>query len=234
MDLFEKNAPLDEDIKRNIPSLKKSEDLFDDLYENEEEYKPIAIAAEARVKQDCPPNLIQRGFHYTMSVMYPFESENYQCTRYSDSSFGCWYGSMDLDTTIYETAFHNLKNELNVQGINEVIIRERAVYNIHCEGVLLDFRGQQTTYPDLIHEDYAYTQQIGRKLSSQGHPGLLAPSARKTDGVNVVVFNPSILSNLRMSQFLTYYINPMKQTVEVEATPGKKYLTIEPFKSSPK
>lgn len=225
MDLFERNASLNEDIKRNIPSLRKSEDLFDDLYE-EEDYKPIAIATEARVKRDCPPNLIQRGFHYTMSVMYPFESENYQRTRYSDGSFGCWYGSMDLETSIYETAFHHLKIELDIQGNNEVIVRERAVYNIHCESVLLDFRGQQTAYPDLIHDDYAYTQQIGRKLSTQGHPGLLTPSARKPDGVNVVVFNPGILSNPRLSQFLTYYINPMKQTVEVESIPGKKHLTI--------
>lgn len=231
MDLFEKNASLNEDIKRNIPSLRKSEDLFDDLYD-EEDFRHIAIAAEARVKLDSPPTLIQRGFYYTMSVMHPFESENYQRTRYSDGSFGCWYGSMDLDTTIYETAFHNLKNELNVQGANEVIVRERAVYNIHCEGVLLDFREQQAAYPDLINNDYAYTQQIGKRLSVQGHPGLLAPSARKPDGVNVAVFNPNILSNPRVSQFLTYYINPMNQTVEVEANLGKKYLTIEPFKGT--
>ncbi len=232
MSLFDKNATLKQFIKRNIPSLKISEDLFDDLYDDDDDCKTIAIAAEARVKQEAPANLIQRGFHYTMSVMYPFESENYQRTRYSDGSFGCWYGSMDLDTTIYETAYHNLKNELNVEGIKEVIVRERAVYNIHCEGVLLDFRGQQISYPDLIKDDYAFTQQIGRRLSHEGHPGLLAPSARKPDGINVVVLNSEILSNPQISQYLTYYINPLMQTVEVEITPKKKYLTIAPFSNS--
>lgn len=229
MDLFEKNASLNQDIKRNIPSLIKSEDLFDDLYDDDDDAKSIAIAAEARVKQDSPSSFIQRGFHYTMSVMYPFESEHYQRTRYSDGSFGCWYGSMDLETTIYETAYHNLKNELNVRGVDEIIIRERAIYNIYCESVLLDFRGKHIAFPQLIHDDYAYTQQIGGRLSSQGHPGLLAPSARKIGGVNVVVFNPTILSNPRPNQYLTYYIDPVNEAVEIETTKGKKRRKIQPF-----
>ncbi|MCS5710141.1 RES domain-containing protein [Candidatus Berkiella aquae] len=228
MDLYAKNATVNEDVKRNIPSLRISEDLFDDLYDDND-YKAVAIAAESRVKQDCAPDFIQRGFHYTTSVLFPFDSENYQRTRYSDGSFGCWYGSMELDTTIYETAFHNLKNELNVEGIKEVIIRERAIYNIFCEGILLDFRELQNHFPKLIHDDYSYTQQIGRHLATQGHPGLLAPSARKPGGVNVVVFNSQILSNPRVSQYLTYYIDPINQTVRVEKKPNELYLMIKPF-----
>lgn len=231
MDLFEKNATLNEDIKRNIPSLRISEDLFDDLYDDNNHYHEIAIAAESRVKQGLPTNIIQRGFHYTTGVLFPFESENYQRTRYSDGSFGCWYGSMDLETTIYETAYHNLKNELNIEGISEIITRERAIYNVLCQGVLLDFRGKHLSHPKLIQEDYSFTQQIGRRLSKEGHPGILAPSARKKDGVNVVVFNPNILSNAKVTQYLTYYIDPVNECVKVEATPGKPYLTIEPFAS---
>lgn len=229
MDLFEKNATLNEDVKRNIPSLRISEDLFDDLYDDDNNYKEIAQAAESRVKQGIAANIIQRGFHYTTGVLYPFESENYQRTRYSDGSFGCWYGSMDLDTTIFETAYHNLKNELNIEGVNEIIIRERAVYNVLCQGVLLDFRGKHLLEPKLIQEDYSFTQQIGRRLSREGHPGLLAPSARKKEGINVVIFNPNILSNARAVQYLTYYIDPIKECVRVETTPGTTYLTINPF-----
>lgn len=229
MDLFEKNATLNEDIKRNIPSLRISEDLFDDLYDDNNDYHEIAIAAESRAKQGLPTNIIQRGFHYTTGVLFPFESENYQRTRYSDGSFGCWYGSMDLETTIYETAYHNLKNELNIEGISEIITRERAIYNVLCQGVLLDFRGKQISCPELIYDDYAFTQQIGRRLSNEGHPGLLAPSARKKDGVNVAIFNPKILSNARVNQYLTYYIDPVNETVKVETTPGTTVLTIRPL-----
>ena len=225
--LFEKNVSFDDDVKRNIVSLKVSEDLFDDLYNGEPNCKAIAMAVEARVKQDAPNGVISRGFHYTTGIMYPFESENYQRTRFSDGSFGCWYGSLDLETTIYETAFHNMKDILGTAGISEIIYREGAIYNIHCKGILLDFRGQETKCPQLVKEDYAFTQQIGRRLSNEGHPGLLTSSARKPGGVNIVAFSEKILSKARVSSYLSYYINPLTKTVKVEKEKGSPYLEID-------
>ena len=225
-DLFKKNDALEEDVKRNILSLKKSEDLFDDLYDDEPGCKEIAQAAEARIKQDIPTGIISRGFHYTTGILFPFESENYQRTRFSDGFFGCWYGSLDLDTTIYETAFHNLKDVLGTAGVTEIIYRERAIYNIRCQGILLDFRGQEKKYPQLIAEDYAFTQQIGRRLATEGHPGFLTPSARKTGGVNVVALSEKILSNPRVSQYLSYHINPVTKSVRVEKEKAKIYLEV--------
>jgi hypothetical protein len=223
--LFEKNEILNEDVKRNILSLKKSEDLFDDLYD-EPGWKEVAQAAEARVKQDIPTGIISRGFHYTTGILFPFESENYQRTRFSDGSFGCWYGALDLDTTIYETAFHHLKDVLGTSGVTDVIYRERAIYNVHCQGILLDFRGQETNYPELIAEDYTFTQQIGRRLATEGHPGLLTPSARKRDGVNLVALTEKILSNPRVLHYLSYYINPVKKSVRVEKVKNRTYLEV--------
>lgn len=215
---------MNEDIKRNILSLRVSEDLFDDLYNDEPDCAAIAQAAEARVKQHIPNGIISRGFHYTTGIMYPFESENYQQTRFSDGSFGCWYGSMDLETTIYETAYHNLKDVLSILGITETVYRERRIYNIHCQGILLDFRSQVKKYPELIANDYAFTQQIGKRIATEGHPGLITPSARKSRGVNVVSFTEKILTNPRVLHYLSYYINPVKKSVRVEKEKGKLLL----------
>lgn len=226
-DLFEKNETLKSDVKRNILSLKKSEDLFDDLYNGEPDCKEIAQAAEARVKQDIPTGMISRGFHYTTGILYPFESENYQRTRFSDGSFGCWYGSLELDTTIYETAYHNLKDVLGVAGVTEVIYRERAIYNIHCQGILLDFRGQEKKYPQLIGDDYAFTHQIGRRLSTEGHPGFITPSARKMGGTNIIALSEKILSNPRVLHYLSYHINPVSKSVRIEKERGKTYLEVD-------
>ncbi len=223
-ELFEKNATLNEDVKRNILSLKKSEDLFDDLYSDEPGFNEIAQAAEARVKSDAPAGMISRGFHYTTGIMFPFESENYQRTRFSDGSFGCWYGALDLDTTIYETAFHNLMDVLGTAGVTEIIYRERAIYNILCQGILLDFRGQEQRYPQLLAEDYTFTQQIGSRISNEGHPGLLTRSARNIGGTNLVAFTEKILSKPRVSHYLSYHINPTKKSVRVEKEKGKTYL----------
>lgn len=226
-ELFKKNETLNTEVKRNIASLRKSEDLFDDLYDKDDGKKEIAQAVEFRVKQNMPTDLLSRGYYYTMSILFPFESENYQRTRYSDGSFGCWYGSLELDTSIYETAYHNLQNEIGISDLQEVIYRERAVYDVKCEGILVDLRGHQKKYPQLISDDYSLTHPIGHRLSKQGHPGLLAPSARKLGGTNLAVFNPSILSNPRVFCYLNYYIDPIKKIVTVERTGNACYKQID-------
>ncbi len=226
-DLFQKNEAVNTDVKRNIVSLRKSEDLFDDLYDEDDGSKEIAQAVESHVKRNMPLGLLSRGYHYTTSIMFPFEAENYQRTRYSDGSFGCWYGSLGLDTSIYETAYHNLQNEISIVGMEEIIYRERAIYDVKCEGILVDLRGHQKKYPDLIANDYSLTHQIGHRLSKQGHPGLLAPSARKLSGTNIAVFNPSILTNPRISCYLSYNIDPIKKTIIVKREKNVIYMKID-------
>lgn len=225
-ELFSKIKEIDEDIKRNIVSLIKSEDLFDDLHDGDDESKRIAQQLESNIKKEIPKDLISRGFHYTTSIEFPFGAENYQHSRYSDGTFACWYGSRDLDTTIYETAFHALKDVMNVEGVTEIIHRERAVYNIRCKGVLVDFVEKVKEYPELIAQDYGFTQQIGKRLSSEGHPGILAPSARMKNGVNVAVFDKKILNDPRIACYLIYQIDPIQQKVRVEKKKGKRYIDI--------
>ena len=220
MSLFEKTRDVDNDAFRNIVSLRESEDLFSDLTDGDEELNAVAIAAEARVKADIPLGMIQRSFHYTTSIIFPFESEPYLKTRYGNGSFGVWYGSLSLDTTIYETAYHMVKEESGIEGISGPIYRERAVYVVHCRALLIDLTGKVAEYPDLVGADYSFTQQIGQRLHREGHPGLLAPSARQVAGSNLVVFVPSVLSNPRPFCYLTYKCDPIRRTVRVERQPG--------------
>jgi hypothetical protein len=224
--LFDKNYVIDADIKRNITSLIKSEDLFDDLYaKNDHKAKNIAIAIESRIKK-APTDFISRGFLYTTSIEYPFKTENYHSTRYGDGSYPCWYGSLTEITTIYETAYHNLIDVIGTEGIQTIIIRERALYNIHCKGILIDLSKQKNKYKDLLADDYIFTQSIGKRIYQEGHPGLLAPSARDKNGTNVVIFNKNILSNPRQYCNLRYFIDPIKKSVRVEKQPEKELLTI--------
>jgi hypothetical protein len=137
-----------------------------------------------------------------------------------------WYGSLDLKTTIYETVFHMIKAELAVEGIEETIIRERAVYDVHCKAILLDLRDKRNSHPRLIGEDYDFTQQIGRRLFREGHPGLLAPSAR-CSGDNLTVFSAKVLSNPRLRCYLTYYFNPLNLSVRIERQTSKRLMVVD-------
>jgi len=225
--LFDKTCDFDDDLLRNIVSLRESIDLFSDLTDGDEYQSEVAITAEMRVKSEIPTGIIQRGFHYTTAIGYPFETDPYLCSRYGNGSFGVWYGSLELETTIHETAYHMIREELRVEGAKGPIIRERAVYLVHCRAVLIDLRGKEKQFPGLIAKDYSLTHQIGERLHSEGHPGLLAPSAQ-CKGANLASFTPSILSNPMHHCYLTYRCYPERQSVSVERQPGELLLEIKP------
>jgi RES domain len=227
MSLFGHMRDFDEDAFRNIVSLRKSQDLFDDLTGGDASMSAIAIEAEAKVKASIPLGLIPRGFHYTISITYPFEHEPYLKTRYGNGSYGVWYGSLALNTTIHETAFHMVKEESGIEGNTGLIRRERAVYLIHCQALLIDLSGKEAEYPDLVGKDYGFTQQVGERLRREGHPGLLSPSARHNSGINLVSFSPAILSAPRLSCYLTYTCDPVRRIVTVERTVGKVMFTLQ-------
>ena len=113
------------------------------------------------------------------------------------------------------------------EGNTGLIHRERAVYLIHCRALLIDLSGKEAEYPDLVGQDYGFTQQVGERVRREGHPGLLSPSTRHKSGINLVSFSPAILSDPRLSRYLTYTCDPVRRIVTVERTVGKVMSTLQ-------
>jgi len=228
--LFDNTADFDDQPYRNITSLRDSEDLFDDLADGDEDASAIAAEAEMRVKDYLilrPPEIIHRSFHYTRSIIdYPFKNEPYLFTRFGDGTYGVWYGSLEMKTTVFETGFHMIKAELAVEGLDEVVVRERAVYRVRCRAILIDLRGKQKSFAKLLADDYGFTQQIGRRMNKEGHPGILVPSAR-IKGTNLVIFNPDVLSDPRLHCYLTYFFDPLTLNIRVERSVGRTWLKVD-------
>ena len=225
--IFSKSTDFSRDVFRNIVSLREQQDLFDDLSDGDTELSGIAMETEARVKENIPLGLIERGFHYTQAIGYPFETQPFMASRYGDGKFGVWYGSADcVETTIFETAYHTIQDELNIEGLDEIVVRERAVYLVYCEAILLDMVGREKDFPLLVANDYSFTQTIGRRLAQEKHPGLLAPSAR-CKGKNIVIFNPDVLEGPRNHCYLTYRLDPATREVKVERQPGEFLMTVD-------
>ena len=228
--LFDKTADFDGQPYRNVTSLRESEDLFDDLNDGDEGASAIAAEAEMRVKDhliDRFPENFYRSFHYTRSIIdYPFKSEPCLFTRFGDGTYGVWYGSLEMKTTVFETGFHMIKAELAVEGLDEVVVRERAVYRVGCRAILIDLRGKQKSFAKLLADDYGFTQQIGRRMNREGHPGILVPSAR-IKGTNLVIFNPDVLSDPRLHCYLTYFFDPLTLNIRVERSVGRTWLKVD-------
>lgn len=222
-------ADVHQDVVRNIVSIRASQDLFDDLSEQPDEWL-LAQQVESEVRP--PPyqsriTLIDRPFEdaaWFNAIQWPFK--HWQASRFSDGSFGVWYGSDTVETTVYESAYHWYRGFLSDAGFeNEQVIGERKVYWVACKAALLDFRASIHEHPDLIHKtDYTLGQSVGARIHHEGHPGLLVPSARRAGGENFVVFNPAVLSNPRHNCQLTYRLDG--ESIIVEKQAGTSWLEI--------
>jgi hypothetical protein len=228
-DLLTANTDFHDDLIRNIPGIRQSQNLFDDLSPNPADWN-IAIAAEGAERIPTAAALISRPFDYGTVISYSFDSAHWQATRYSDgTTYGVWYGSLHVETTVYETAWHWYRFILDsYAGEDREIVTERRVFDVRCDALLIDLREKHAAYPDLVSRtSYAFTQQIGRYVHHQGLNGLLAPSAR-CNGVNGTIFKQERLSNVRDRAFLTYRLNAMRDALVVERTPGRKWIRLAP------
>ncbi len=235
---FEVNALFDrlpladvrQDVTRNIVSPRQSQDIFDDLTDDPAEWL-LAQKVEDEVK---PPlyrsrlPIIHRPFEdaeWFNAIAWPFK--HWQASRFSDGSYGVWYGSDTVETTVCESAYHWYRGLLSDAGYErEAVIVERKVYQVACNAAVLDFRKTTADYPELLHPaEYAFPHTVGARIHREGHPGLLIQSVRRPEGENVAVFHPGVLSNPRLNCQLTYRIEGDR--IRVEKNPGTVWLSLD-------
>ncbi|MDI9819277.1 MULTISPECIES: RES family NAD+ phosphorylase [unclassified Legionella] len=208
MDLFDVAIDYSKDLFRNIRSIRKSQNLFDDLSDD-----PLDWDAANELDIYIRPSLvnhsmIQRAFNYSKNdfINYPFEHTT--ASRFSDGSFACWYGCETLKTSIYETRYHFIQDILDSPDAfadEEIIYSERKVGEISCHGLAFDLSKKVQAYPWLIDKlNYSKCQEIGKRVAREGHPLLRVASARDEEGINMVAFNDRVLSNVRDFCYLTY------------------------------
>lgn len=208
MSLFNGSLDYSEDIFRNIRGIKESQDLFDDLSTDTRDWE-AAITLEMETH---PPlyqeQIIQRAFDYSKNDFIDYPFQHITSSRYSDGSFPLWYGSETLETSIHETLHHFLQEIEDAPAAFadvKTIRTDRRVGIIHCQGIALDLVDKLAEYPWLTHPgNYTQCQQIGKRISQEGHPLLRVPSARHVAGINLVVFHAGILSNPKPYCGLTY------------------------------
>lgn len=222
-------ADIQQDVARNIVSLRESQDLFDDLTDD-----PAEWLLAQKVEDDAKPPpyasrkpIIDRPFEdaqWFSAIEWPFK--HWQTSRFSDGSFGVWYGSESVETTVYETAYHWYRGLLSDAGFEqEAVNAERKVYWVACHAALLDFRQVADAHPDLLHpSDYRFCQTVGSRIHHEGHPGLLTQSVRRPAGDNLAIFNSAVLSNPRHNCQLTYRLAGGQ--IVVEKQPGATWIAL--------
>jgi hypothetical protein len=228
-DLFAANADFHGDLARNIPGIRASQHLFDDLSSDPADWA-VAIAAEGAERIPTSAALISRPFDYGSVISWSFDSAHWLATRFSDGvTHGVWYGSLELETTVAETAWHWYRFVRDsYEAEDREIVTDRRVFDVRCDALLVDLRGKEAPCPGLVDRaSYAFTHQVGRYLHEQQFNGLLARSAR-CDGTNAAIFRAERLSNPRHRIFLTYRLNVARDTFVAEKTPGRRWMRLKP------
>jgi hypothetical protein len=228
-DLFSANVDFHGDLLRNIPGVRRSQQLFDDLSADPADWE-VAIAAEGTRRTETPAALITRPFDYGIVVGYTFDAPHWHATRFSEGTrYGVWYGALDVRTTVYETAWHWYRFvQDSFAGEKREIVTDRRVFDVRCDALLVDLRGKERAYPALTSRtSYAFTHQVGRYVHEQGLNGVLIRSAR-CDGTNGAIFKPERLCNVRHKAYLTYRLDQAAGQLTVERTPGRKWLRFAP------
>jgi len=208
---------VERDVLRNIKGIFESQNLFDDLADHEFDFQAAVEASSLGGAKGASP-LITRPFDYGSVISYSFDASNWQATRFSDGkAYGVWYGSLELETTIHETVYHWRRFVLDsYPDLDREITGERRVFTVACSGLLIDLVGKEAAHPELVSRaSYGFCQALGAFLVEQGQNGLQVQSARH-DGVNVAVFRPERLSNVRDHCYLVYTMRPTGDAVRIE------------------
>ena len=159
-------ADVHRDVIRNIVSIRESQDLFDDLTDDPAEWA-LAQQIESEVK---PPTyrshtpVIHRPFEeaaWFNAIEWPFK--HWQASRFSDGTFGVWYGSASIEATVYETAYHWYCGLLTDAGFETLpVIGERKLYSVACDAALLDLRPLAAELPRPAAQDRLHLCAISR------------------------------------------------------------------------
>ena len=226
-DLISTVTVFDGDLLRNIKSFRDTQELCDDLGETDADFRAgDAVAAKG---DPAAGDLLTSAFAYGTALAYPFVKDNWQHTRFSNGTeYGVWYGSLELETTIYESVYHWRRFVVNSFPKERQVVGERRVFKVLCQGILVSLLGKEVVSPDLLHpSDYSFSNALGNYIRDQRQNGLLVNSAR-CSGTNAAIFTKKVLSNVRDHCFLSYVFSPVNGgPVRVERARGEQILAVQ-------
>jgi hypothetical protein len=133
-------------------------------------------------------------------------------------------------TTVHETIFHWVRFLTDAGMQTETAITERRVFKVRATGILIDLRGKEKEFPELISDHYDFTHRLGDYLYSAGQKGLLVQSARDAEGANIAAFTPDILSDPRHQLYMSYILENGAVRLSLDTYRAKKWQDIDYIK----
>lgn len=136
-------------------------------------------------------------------VMAAFCHPSPSGARFSTHERGAWYAGRSLETALAESTFHRTK-ELEEIGSFETRMQMR-LYHADFNGSFHDLRGRRRQFAGVYSPDsYEASQQLARRLTTEGANGVLYESVRHPGGECIACFRPAMVRNVRVTAHYEY------------------------------
>lgn len=207
---LEPEEHFDKEVFRNIFTIIESQTLFDDLDVSNADL-PVLFAWDNESSQiDHNQPAKNRVFQYRdkpATSMAVFDKVNWPKSRFSDGTFGVWYGALERDTSVYETLYWCIwfaRDDLKKSAVP--IINERALFSVNVKTERsVNLCNRIAQFPDLVGvSDNTLCQLIGSACTKSGVEVLQSKSARLQGGVCVPVFSPTAIAAENKIGYLRY------------------------------
>ncbi len=164
----------------------------------------------------------------TTPIMAAFTHLNPSGSRFSDGSYGVYYGARCANTAIAETVYHVERWAKESRDPATTFTMRQYIGEL-IERPYHDIRGQRAAHPGLFQSDparYGPAQAFGAALRAQRSWGLLYDSVRFSDGECVAVFRPTALGPVRQTRHLAYVWDGTRivdtQVIRSLGVPGRR------------
>jgi hypothetical protein len=205
------------EVFRIIPSQFPPVNVFEGIFETPDEME-TAFAIEAmtnrRLRQEAGAlQLVPREdwvWGPGATVIMACFTHIGRPSRFSDGSYGVYYGADSIATAIAETRYHR-ERFLAATNEEDLEITVRVYVN-RMRQPLLDLSGEEHAVL-LNPDDYTAPQKAGAGWRAEGVWGLVFPSVRRQGGGCVAVFRPPALTLPVPSTHLRYLWSQRAQRI---------------------
>jgi hypothetical protein len=135
-------------------------------------------------------------------IMAAFTHLNPLGSRFSDGSFGVFYAARDKETAVAETKHHQAAF-LAATSEGPIQLQMR-VYHVEVAARMHDLRVMPATNPVYSPTSYAASQELGKRLRSDGSQGVTYRSVRLPEHECVAAFRTAAVSNCRHASQMLY------------------------------
>lgn len=116
-------------------------------------------------------------------------------SRFNGGQRGAWYCAFDVDTALAEVAFHKAVEYAEINRFDDSVQYQCMLADFNAD--FHDLRGQARHAACLAPDSYVASQALAERLLDGGSLGVIYPSVRRPEGVNLACFRPALVGNVR-------------------------------------